>query len=159
MFSSHHSSNSASLSHIVLSRFFEANPDIQILQPAITPYPKEFRRGNQGESIYLSLSCKFQAMGNDLQKYKRVFIPSATFYGKGIIRRSTYNETLLGYDSESGNTQEEQNIPRDLLSHDIIESSVMRTMLVPEIAVYEDFPDSHVEWHLRQNRWDLVSFA
>jgi hypothetical protein len=24
-----------------------------------------------------------------------------------------------------------------------------------EIAVYEDFPLTHVEWHLRQGRWDL----
>jgi hypothetical protein len=43
------------------NRFFEAFPDLQILQPAITPFPKHFRRGmNGGESFYTSLSAKFQ---------------------------------------------------------------------------------------------------
>jgi hypothetical protein len=28
-----------------------------------------------------------QVLGNELAEYKRVFIPSAAFYGKGIIRR------------------------------------------------------------------------
>jgi hypothetical protein len=43
------------------NRFFEAFPDLQILQPAITPFPKHFRRGmNGGESYYTSLSAKFQ---------------------------------------------------------------------------------------------------
>jgi membrane glycosyltransferase len=139
----------------IANGFFEAHPDVQILQPAITPYPAQFRRGLSGETYYTSLSAKFQALGNDLAKYKRVFIPSAAFYGKGIIRRSTYNETLLGYNPQTGSTDEEDNIPRDLLSHDIIESSVMRAMLAPEIAVYEDFAQTHVEWALRQQRWDL----
>jgi hypothetical protein len=43
--------------------------------------------------------------------------------------RSTYNRTLLGWNPETHTTDEMKNIPRDLLSHDIIESSVMKTML------------------------------
>ncbi|KAG5187028.1 hypothetical protein JKP88DRAFT_254240 [Tribonema minus] len=136
------------------NEYFLRYPDLQILQPAVTPFPKHFRRAiHGGESYYTSLGAKFQVFGNELAELKRVYIPCAAFYGKGIIRRSAYNITLLGWDPATGRTQEERNIPRDLISHDIIESSVMKTMLVPDITVYEEFPTTHVEWHLRQNRW------
>ncbi len=101
------------------------------------------------------LSTLFQKLGLGLQRYKRVFIPSAAFYGKGIIRRSVYNRTLLGYDPKTGATNEEKRIPRDLLSHDIIESSIMLTMMAPELAIYEEFPLTHLEWSIRAHRWDL----
>ncbi|KAG5177937.1 hypothetical protein JKP88DRAFT_281595 [Tribonema minus] len=107
------------------------------------------------QSYYTSLAAKYQVLGIELAEHKRVFIPSAAFYGKGIIRRSSYNKTLLGWNPATGRTREEQRIPRDLISHDIIESSVMKTLLAPEISIFEDLPLTHVEWHLRQIRWDL----
>ncbi len=139
----------------IATNFFAEHPDIEILQPAITPFPEEFRKGEEGDSCYSTLSTLFQQLGLALQRYKRVFIPSAAFYGKGIIRRSVYNRTLLGYDRKSGTTGEETRIPRDLLSHDIIESSIMKTMMAPELAIYEEFPLTHLEWSLRAQRWDL----
>jgi hypothetical protein len=43
------------------NNFFEAFPELEILQPAITPFPKHFRRAmNKGESYYVSLAAKFQ---------------------------------------------------------------------------------------------------
>ncbi len=66
-----------------------------------------------------------------------------------------YNRTLLGYDPLTKTTDEENRIPRDLLSHDIIESSIMKTMMAPELAIYEEFPATHLELSLRAQRWDL----
>ncbi len=139
----------------IATNFFAEHPDIEILQPAITPFPEEFRKGEAGDSAYSVVSTLFQKLGLALQRYKRVFIPSAAFYGKGIIRRSVYNKTLLGYDPKTGTTSEEHRIPRDLLSHDIIESSIMCTMMAPELAIYEEFPLTHLEWSIRAHRWDL----
>ncbi len=139
----------------IATNFFAEHPDIEILQPAITPFPEEFRKGEEGDSAYSMVSTLFQKLGLALQRYKRIFIPSAAFYGKGIIRRSVYNKTLLGYNPTTGTTSEEHRIPRDLLSHDIIESSIMRTMMAPELAIYEEFPLTHLEWSIRAARWDL----
>ncbi len=139
----------------IATNFFAEHPDIEILQPAITPFPEEFRKGENGDTCYSTLCTLFQQLGLGLQRYKRVFIPSAAFYGKGIIRRSVYNRTLLGYDPLTKTTDEKNRIPRDLLSHDIIESSIMKTMMAPELAIYEEFPATHLEWSLRAQRWDL----
>lgn len=133
-----------------------ADDAVQIVQPQIKPFPKNFRRAlHGGESVYTSAAAKFQIIGNEVSDLKKAFVPSAPFFGKGIIRRSAYNKVLLEYDPETGATKEEVNIPRDLLSHDLIESSIMKTSFRSDIAIYEDFPLTHVEWNLRQGRWDL----
>jgi hypothetical protein len=133
-----------------------ADDSVQIVQPQIKPFPKNFRRAlHGGESVYTSTAAKFQIIGNEVSDLKKAFVPSAPFFGKGIIRRSAYNKVLLEYDPATGATKEEVNIPRDLLSHDLIESSVMKTSFRSDIGIYEDFPLTHVEWNLRQGRWDL----
>lgn len=138
------------------SAVFTADDSVQIVQPQIKPFPKNFRRAlHGGESVYTSTAAKFQIIGNEVSDFKKALIPSAPFFGKGIIRRSAYNKVLLEYDPTTGATKEEVNIPRDLLSHDLIESSIMKTSFRSDIAVYEDFPLTHVEWNLRQGRWDL----
>jgi Glycosyl transferase family group 2 len=129
---------------------------VQIVQPQIKPFPKNFRRAlHGGESIYTSTAAKFQVIGNEVSDLKKRFVPIAPFFGKGVIRRSAYNAVLLEYDPATGSTNEDINIPRDLLSHDLIESSIMKTAYRSDIAIYEDFPLTHVEWNLRQGRWDL----
>lgn len=66
--------------------------------------------------------------------------------------RSAYNNKLLLYDPATGRSQEEVRVPRDLTSHDLIESCLMATTSTQQIYVYEDFPLSHVEWCQRQIR-------
>ena len=56
--------------------------------------------------------------------------------------RSAYNDILLKWDPATHTTQENLTIPKDLLSHDIIESSVMNTMLGE--CTYCDCPKSHI---------------
>jgi hypothetical protein len=34
------------------------------------------------------------------------------------------------------------------------ESTVMNTLYTKNTSIYEDFPLTHVEWHIRQQRWD-----
>ncbi|CAN0419790.1 unnamed protein product, partial [Ectocarpus sp. 8 AP-2014] len=42
----------------------------------------------------------------------------------------------------------------DLVSHDIIESSIMTCVKDPTLEIIEGFPGTCLEWHLRQSRWD-----
>lgn len=43
---------------------------------------------------------------------------------------------------------------RDIVSHDIIESSIMTCVKDSSLEIIEGFPGTCLEWHLRQSRWD-----
>jgi hypothetical protein len=141
-----------------MDALFLNDPTIEIIQPEIKPFPKNFRRArHNGESIYTSSISKFQILGNELGSLKRVYMDVAPFFGKGTVRRSAYNDKLLKYAVTGGvvKTSERSTIPTDLISHDLIESTVMNTLYTKNTSIYEDFPLTHVEWHIRQQRWDL----
>ena len=72
------------------------------------------------------------------------------------IRRSAYNKKLLKYNPVTGKSEENLRVPRDLTSHDLIESCIMTTVATQQIYVFEDFPQTLVEWHQRQQRCALV---
>lgn len=44
--------------------------------------------------------------------------------------------------------------PRDIVSHDIVESSIMTCVKDTSLEIVEGFPNTCLEWHLRQCRWD-----
>lgn len=46
------------------------------------------------------------------------------------------------------------NIYRDLVSHDIIKSSIMKCVKDSSLEIFEGFPGTFLEWHVRQSRWD-----
>ncbi|CAN0583165.1 unnamed protein product, partial [Ectocarpus sp. 12 AP-2014] len=41
-----------------------------------------------------------------------------------------------------------------IVSHDIIESSIMTCVKDSTLEIIEGFPGTCLEWHLRQSRWD-----
>lgn len=45
-------------------------------------------------------------------------------------------------------------IHRDILSHDITESSIMHCVKSHNLEIYEGFPGTALEWQVRQSRWD-----
>ncbi|CAN0040130.1 unnamed protein product, partial [Ectocarpus sp. 12 AP-2014] len=83
------------------------------------------RTSDGSDTFYGSFTMASHDMGSKMAAFREVFFPSATFFGKGIIRRTKYNELLLGYNPETYTTEEGTRLPRDIVSHDIIESSIM----------------------------------
>lgn len=82
--------------------------EIGIIQPAIVPFGTESRLA----TLYEAISIYSHEMGSKLSRPRREYFPSATFFGKGVIRRTKYNEILLGYNSETFTTEEDTRIPR-----------------------------------------------
>lgn len=86
--------------------------DIDIIQPAIVPPDLETRAGDGSDTFYGSFTMASHTMGSRMAGFREKFFPTATFFGKGIIRRTKYNELLLGYNSETHTTEESTRLPR-----------------------------------------------
>ncbi|CAM9580026.1 unnamed protein product [Ectocarpus sp. 12 AP-2014] len=136
------------------SLYKRSDCDIDIIQPAIVPPDIDTRASDGSDTFYGSFTMASHDMGSKMAAFREVFFPSATFFGKGIIRRTKYNELLLGYNPETYTTEEGTRLPRDIVSHDIIESSIMTCVKDSTLEIIEGFPGTCLEWHLRQSRWD-----
>lgn len=68
----------------------------------------------------------------------------APFFGKGLIRNVPYFEKVI----------EPCKIPTFALSHDTIESALLPTYFVGHASLYESVPRSHVDWSIREERWN-----
>ncbi|CAM9955227.1 unnamed protein product [Ectocarpus sp. 12 AP-2014] len=136
------------------SLYRRSDCDIAIIQPAIVSPDNETRTSDGSDTFYGSFTMASHDMGSQMAVFRSVFFPSATFFGKGVIRRTKYNELLLGYNCQTYTTEEGTRLPRDLVSHDIIESSIMTCVKDSTLEIIEGFPGTCLEWHLRQSRWD-----
>lgn len=88
--------------------FGNSNCEIDIIQPAIVPFDIESRE----DTIYEAISISSHEMGSNMSESRGEYFPSATFFGKGVIRRTKYNEILMGYNLETFSTEENTRIPR-----------------------------------------------
>lgn len=73
---------------------------------------------------------------------RQALFGSGSFCGKGLINVTLFNETVNGV------------LPEGLvLSHDIIEGSIMRTLAATDIAFTDSTPANTVSFFRRQHRW------
>ena len=86
--------------------------DIDIIQPAIVPPDIGTRASDGSDTFYGSFTMASHDMGSKMAAFREQFFPSATFFGKGVIRRTKYNELLLGYNEETHTTEEGTRLPR-----------------------------------------------
>ena len=111
-----------------------------IVQPRISIQPESARKtlfsrifsGNVGIDPYsTAVSDIYQDLSGE-----------AVFTGKGI------------YDVEAFNTVLNNRFPENrILSHDLIESTYLRTGLATDIELYDDFPSTYVSFSKRNHRW------
>lgn len=75
------------------------------------------------------------------EKYSAMFSCSI-FCGKGLIDIDAFNKNCVDRFDE-----------HRILSHDILEGAVMRTALVSDLSLTEDFPSSFSSYYKRLHRW------
>ncbi len=81
--------------------------------------------------------------------YQTVFDES-TFCGKGIIDKYAYESVI---------NESENNFAKDyVLSHDILEGSLLRTALVTDISFTDGFPKNEISYYKRHHRWARGDF-
>lgn len=94
------------------SVFNNSAKDVDIIQPTIMPHDIKTRRRDGSDTIYASIQIASHGLGIKMEPFRQDVYPTATFFGKGIIRRTKYNEMLLGYNDETRTTQEDTRLPR-----------------------------------------------
>lgn len=90
----------------------KSNIDIDIIQPAVVPPDFETRTSDGSATVYGSFIIASHNLSSKMEPFREKFFPSATFFGKGIIRRTKYNDILFGYSSETHATKEDARLPR-----------------------------------------------
>ena len=86
--------------------------DIDIIQPEITPSDMQSRVSDGSDTLYGSITMASHDLGTKMSASRGKFFPAATFFGKGVIRRTKYNKILLGYNPDTYTTEEDTRIPR-----------------------------------------------
>ena len=67
---------------------------------------------------------------------------SSVFCGKGLINRRAMDALLPG------------RFPQNrVLSHDILEGSILRTGFVGDVSMSDSFPSGYLSWNARLTRW------
>jgi hypothetical protein len=130
---------------------FLNDPTIEIIQPEIKPFPqKTFVELVTTEKVSPPARFRSSRSCNELGSLKRVYMDVAPFFGKGTVRRSAYNDKLLKYAVTGAVKIQSVLQSRRISSATISSKAVMNTLYTKNTSIYEDFPLTHVEWHIRQ---------
>jgi cellobiose phosphorylase len=96
-----------------------------------------------------SLFVRMHSMDSGLDPYTRVssdvyqdLYGEGSFIGKGIYQVEVFEEALAGRFPENR-----------ILSHDLLEGCYLRSGLISDIALFEDYPDRYLLDSSRQHRW------
>jgi len=96
-----------------------------------------------------SLFVRMHSMDSGLDPYTRVssdvyqdLYGEGSFIGKGIYQVEVFEEALSGRFPENR-----------ILSHDLLEGCYLRSGLISDVALFEDYPDSYLLDSSRQHRW------
>jgi len=96
-----------------------------------------------------TLFCRLYAGDTAIDIYSRAvsdvyqdLFGTGIFVGKGIYDVAAFKESLAGRVPENA-----------VLSHDLFEGLYGRSALATNIVLYEDFPETYVEYALRLHRW------
>lgn len=74
----------------------------------------------------------------------------APFFGKGLIRNADYVRTMIGSKEAPIDA-----VPLHALSHDTFESMLLPCMHVPSVSIRESACRTHIDWHVREKRWNM----
>mmetsp|Transcript_43773 Transcript_43773/g.76829 ORF Transcript_43773/g.76829 Transcript_43773/m.76829 type:complete len:2230 (+) Transcript_43773:119-6808(+) len=124
-----------------------AHPDKAIIQPAMKMYcgPKD--------SIFMHLEVMRQRMYEPMYDAAATAIGRSAFFGKGLIKNSTYQEAYIG---TRGHLVE--SVPINVLSHSGFESAVSDVMYCNSAYLLESPSQSYITWDIRERRRSLGEF-
>lgn len=97
----------------------------------------------------VSLFCRLYAGDTAIDIYSRAvsdvyqdLFTTGIYVGKGIYDVAAFQQSLKGRVPENA-----------VLSHDLFEGLHGRSALATNIVLYEDFPDTYIEYAIRMHRW------